>query len=175
MRRAQGAPLRSCRLIAPGPCPLYHGNKRGTDEVLLHFASALPSLSGLLRCLQVAREAWSLNGASYGAYRAFVAHAKEHGFPDVALARLTQQLAQRGASDSAAERVEQSSGSAAASLGGLAGQPAPAYGFAGALHSCCVSGAGEYLRSCKAPCVTEGRGRSAATSCGLAHPASAGA
>ena len=132
-------------------------------------------VSGLLRCLQVARETWSLNGASYGAYRAFVAHAKEHGFPDVALAQLTQQLAQRGVSDSAAERVEQSSGSAAASVGGLVGQPAPAYGFAGALHSLCMSGAGEYAWSSKAPCTREGRGRSALASCNLTHPASCGA
>ena len=124
----------------------------------------MPSESVLLRCLQVARETWSLNGASYGAYRAFVAHAKEHGFPDVALAQLTQQLAQRGASDGAAERVEQSSGSAAASVGGLAGQSAPAYGFAGTLLSCYMSGTGEYLWSCKATCIREGRKRPAIAS-----------
>ena len=174
-RRAQGAPLCSCRLIALGPCPMYERHSRGTEELLVHLLCAVLTEGGLLRCLQVARETWSLNGASYGAYRAFVAHAKEHGFPDIALAQLTQQLAQRGANDSAAERVEQSSGSAAASVGGLGGQPATAYGFAGALHSCYVSGAGEYLWSCKVPCVREGRGRSAAASCGLAHPASPGA
>ena len=76
---------------------------------------------------QVAREVWSLNGASYGAYRAFVLHAKEHGFPDVALAQLT-----RGAGEDAAERiVERSSGSAASSLNALATQSAHVYGFAG--------------------------------------------
>ena len=68
-----------------------------------------------------------MNGASYGAYRAFVLHAKEHGFPDVALAQLT-----RGAGEDAAERVvERSSGSAASSLSALATQSAHVYGFAG--------------------------------------------
>ena len=105
----------------------------------------------LLRWLQVARETWSLNGASYGAYRAFVAHAKEHGFPDVALTQLTQQLARRSVADDAAERVERSSGSTAASLGALAGQPVPAYGFAGALLSSRLcDGAGVCQWGCKA-------------------------
>ena len=116
----------------------------------------------------------SLNGASYGAYRGFVAHAKEHGLPDVALAQLTQQVAHRGAADDAAERVERSSGSAAAPLGALAGQPAPAYGFAGACSAVPllsgVHGAAKRLRN----------GRMRPVSCCLLHigrrtPADAGA